>query len=869
MTRQESWGFTDFSSDRFTRGVNQIGVDYIFGDGHIDWLQIALERVLSLPTDEELTITFPGDQTNRVCKTALNGVTSPILLDISDPFAQTRIQPSIGNDALVLASAASDAPRSYVLGNTSALRSPQSIVRTVFDNIVSPENGADLIIIAHDNLAGGLSKYLQFRTQTHAMRMRVVKVSDIYAHFSGGRLDPVAIRDFLRHAYNNWQGNAPSFCLLAGDGVYDFRNNLGLNGVNYVPPFIVDEDESVSDENYVYFDQLFDLDADDSYPADRGVDMVISRWPVKTAAELETVLQKTRSYELEPETGAWRNLLTLIADDENHPGFSIPEVFHTEDSETLATNIVPPDFVINKIYGVSYPFGAAGEKPDMRADVIRAINGGSLIINYIGHGNPNLWADERIFRRTQDIPLLNNRGKLPLIFNASCSIGFFDNPASEGMAEDLLAYSNGGAVGAISATRLVFSRPNFEFNKAGMELLLGDNDYSIAEAVYVTKLLRQGSFGVGDNDRKYIYIGDPLTALAIPPDVITFTSFVPDSLVALTVTELKGRIESQTGELRGDFDGKLIVSVFDNQRNRSVAVSSFATASYWEYGPEIYRGNIAVKNGEFSLKFVVPKDITYGGRQARISAYAIGGDREAAGVLFPISIGSINKEVNDVIGPEITVYFADTPGLSAGASIPQNSQVTIELFDSLGINLSGEIGHGIEVSFDDNPDFNVEVTDSFIYFPESYQRGKAEFDLPTLAIGEHSMKVKAWDSANNSNVVELKFYVTADEGLAITELLCYPNPTAGPTEFSYVLSDEAENVTLKLFTVSGLEIWSRSDLPGLRGYNGGVDWNGLDYDGDNIANGVYIFQLSANPAVAGSSGNGGKAAATGKLVLIK
>ncbi len=862
-------GLYYFHSDRFTPGVNQVDVDYVLGDGYIDWIEIRLHRQLQMPDGEELTVTYPGDGVDRVAEIDLNGVASPMLFDISNPYVQKLMLPDISSGKLFFASVGGSSPQSYVIADANSLRTPFSIVRTEFDNIVSTENGADLIVITHDNLANAAMDYADYRAQTDGLRVRVVKVSDIYAHFSGGRLDPVAIRDFLRYAYQNWQGDAPSFCLLAGDGVYDFRNNLGLNGVNYVPPFIVEGDESVSDENYVYFGDLYNLDSDNSYPTDRGVDMVISRWPVKSATEFETVLSKTRSYEQTPDRGSWRNLITLIADDANHPGFNIPETFHTEDSETLATNIVPPDFEIQKIYGISYPFGAAGEKPEMRADVIRAINDGSLIVNYIGHGNPNVWADERIFRRTQDIPLLNNIGKLPLIFNASCSIGFFDNPASEGMAEDLLRYPNGGAVGTISATRLVFSRPNFEFNKAGMTQLLGDNGYTIAEAVYVTKLLRQGTFGVGDNDRKYIYIGDPLTRLAIPPDEITFSTFDPDSLVALAVTELAGSIESPTGELRSDFNGELTVSVFDNQRDRSVQVSSNTTANYWEYGPEIYRGKVDVTNGEYNLKFVVPKDITYGGQKARISAYATGTNDEAAGVIFPVAIGSINKSVSDTTGPDMTVYFADTPGLSDGASVAQNTRVTIELFDSLGINLSGEIGHGIDVSFDDNPDFNIEVTDSFSYFPQSYQRGRAEFDLPQLAIGEHTMKVKAWDSANNSNQVALSFNLTADEGLAITELLCYPNPMRDHTEFSYVLSGAAENVTLKLFTLSGLEIWSRSNLPGDRGYNVGVDWDGHDADGDIIANGVYIFQLSANAEAANSSAGNGKASATGKLVLMK
>ena len=54
-------------------------------------------------------------------------------------------------------------------------------------------------------------------------------------------------------------------------------------------------------------------------PTDRGVDMVISRWPVKTAAEFLDVAQKMKNYDAGGSNSSWRNLITLIADDQNHP----------------------------------------------------------------------------------------------------------------------------------------------------------------------------------------------------------------------------------------------------------------------------------------------------------------------------------------------------------------------------------------------------------------------------------------------------------------------------------------------------------------------------------------------------------------------
>ncbi|MCX6833527.1 MAG: C25 family cysteine peptidase, partial [candidate division Zixibacteria bacterium] len=452
---------------------------------------------------------------------------SPYLIDITDLRNQRILSPTVSVTSLKFTLELTSASgREFALVNASAMAKPFSIAATQIDDIRSTANAADLIIVTHDNFYSQALDFAAYRQSRDGIRVRVVKVSDVYAQFSGGMVDPIAIRDFLRYAFGNWSGAKPSFCLLAGDGVYDLRNNLRTNAVSYIPPFIVENDSTISDENYCYFGQLFDLDSDNSDPADRGVDMVIARWPVKTVAEFQTVAEKIKSYDTGSNAGTWRNLITLIADDQNHPS-SGPEIGHTIDSETLARGSIPGKFDLDKIYGIEYPYGSAGEKPEMREAIVRSINSGTLLVNYIGHGNPNVWADEHVFRRLQDIPRLTNSDRLPLIFNASCSIGFFDDPVSEGMAEDFLRYAGGGAVGTVSATRQVFSRPNADFNQQAFTQLFGGKNYTIAEAVFVAKLLRQGSGGTDDNDRKYIYIGDPLTRLAVAPLKIDFTGDLP------------------------------------------------------------------------------------------------------------------------------------------------------------------------------------------------------------------------------------------------------------------------------------------------------------------------------------------------------
>ena len=68
----------------------------------------------------------------------------------------------------------------------------------------------------------------------------------------------------------------------------------------------------------------------------------------------------------------------------------------------LPIYIIPPSFDLKKIYAANYPVVITGNgrrKPTVNTDIIKTMNQGTLLVNYIGHGNPELWAHEYIFER--------------------------------------------------------------------------------------------------------------------------------------------------------------------------------------------------------------------------------------------------------------------------------------------------------------------------------------------------------------------------------------------------------------------------------------------------------------------------------------
>src|SRR5690606_16481361 len=102
-------------------------------------------------------------------------------------------------------------------------------------------------------------------------------------------------------------------------------------------------------------------------------------------------------------------------------------VFHAElVSDTV--RVVFPEANIQKIYAMTYPrvqTALGARYPEAEADILRSFNEGTLVWNYSGHGGPNALADEQLLNK-EDIVLLDNAERLPILVTATCSFGRYD-----------------------------------------------------------------------------------------------------------------------------------------------------------------------------------------------------------------------------------------------------------------------------------------------------------------------------------------------------------------------------------------------------------------------------------------------------------
>ncbi|MCB0257273.1 MAG: T9SS type A sorting domain-containing protein, partial [Anaerolineae bacterium] len=231
--------------------------------------------------------------------------------------------------------------------------------------------------------------------------------------------------------------------------------------------------------------------------------------------------------------------------------------------------------------------------------------------------------------------------------------------------------------------------------------------------------------------------------------------------------------------------------------------------------------------------------ITYRERRGRASAYvwSAEGDPAAFGAVRNRVLAGTAAEVPiDETGPRIEIAFqGQEPFVSGGAVSPQ-PVLRAHIHDESGINITGEIGHEIELDVDGRV---FRVTDAFITQPGGYGTGLVEYELPQLEPGEYTVRLKAWDAFNNSSQAQVQVRVSKGKDFALSALLVYPNPLRDQGYFTYLLAVPALAVDIQIYTLSGRLV---DRFPGgtRSGYNQ-VAWE----KPSDLANGTYLFRIRA------------------------
>ena len=123
---------------------------------------------------------------------------------------------------------------------------------------------------------------------------------------------------------------------------------------------------------------------------------------------------------------------------------------------------------------------------------------------------------------------------------------------------------------------------------------------------------------------------------------------------------------------------------------------------------------------------------------------------------------------------------------------------------------------------------------------------KVVFDKQNpLLEGEHELEVIIKDNKANTASKKIGFVVSKESG-TIIDLATYPNPFAigRSAIIRYILSRDVNDVTIKIYDVSGRLVWIRK-TSGLNGLNDSIRWDARTENGNKVSAGIYICELKA------------------------
>ncbi|HTF82254.1 MAG TPA: type IX secretion system sortase PorU, partial [Cytophagales bacterium] len=619
---------------------------------NLDYFQVAAKAQLI----------FNGSELSFRNEDAIGNISSKYIVKTSKPNIQVWDVSQIDRvSSLPLAAAqdgfsfidSSSTYNEYIAVDMAAQFPVPAFVEKVANQNIHGEGVPDLLIVAYPGFISAAEKLANFRRSHDGYTVQVVSLDKLYNEFSSGAQDITAIRNYAKYLYDR-DPQKFKWLLLFGACSYDYKNRIKDN-TNYVPIYETygSEDLILSYQSDDYYGLLDNQEGNTLIGA--GLDIAIGRLPVRSMEEANGVVDKLIHYSSDKATyDKWRSSLTFVCDDGDGN-------LHMDSTEDIVAEVMKYSnaIKINKLYlplfpEVSTPIGQ--ESPNLNQKLIDEINKGTLIINYSGHGREAGWAGENII--TSDvIKNLKNYNKLFLMITATCEFGRYDDPNNFSSIQQAILNPYGGAVATIGATRPVFASSNKKVNTSMMKYLYEkvDGKYNTVGDVMMKSKLDGTAILLDENVKNYGLLSDPSLTLNYPKYEISIDSITDenklhtDTLRALSKVTISGAVRNQT-EIVSSFNGEVTLSLFDKEFDK---MSKYDPSSDYNYQPEdiirpykiresiIYQGKAQVKDGKFSISFMVPKDISYLVGNGLILTYAKNdsSDLDAAGGYTNFTVG--------------------------------------------------------------------------------------------------------------------------------------------------------------------------------------------------------------------------------------
>lgn len=497
-----------------------------------------------------------------------------------------------------------DFPRTFVCFD------PDQAATPIFEGSVANQNlkgqpFSQGFIITHPDFLSQAQQLADFH-QTHSgLTVNVATTQQIYNEFAGGTTDITAIKDYLRYFYDQapTEAQRPAYLTILGDASFDYKGHVYPNS-SFVPTF-QSENSFALINTYCSDDYFCLLAPEKSNALGSLVDIGVGRLPAKSAQEAQIMVDKIIAYHQSDNNGKWQQSMLFVADDEDNN-------IHMSQADILAESfgVQRCELHIKKVFSDSFEQISTpdGDRYPQASNLINQyLNQGAFMVNYTGHSGHSNWSSEKILTDST-ITALQNGSRLPLFFMANCDFSKFDAPQFISGSELLLLNPNGGAIAAVSNSRIGYSSSNFAFNSNFNDSIFsfpGTDFPRLGDLIRYAKNASVSSSIM--SHRSNNLLGDAMAILKYPAlktqvTEITdlATGFTIETLEAGKTIQASGVVTDNNGSFLPSFNGTLDYLILDSRAPEiTLSNDGFPAFQYFVQKDTLAYGNVEVNNGTF------------------------------------------------------------------------------------------------------------------------------------------------------------------------------------------------------------------------------------------------------------------------------
>ncbi len=741
----------------------------------------------------------------------------------------------------------------------------------------------DLVVVTHGDFRAGAERWIEHRRARAGgdLDVHVVDVDDLYNWYGGGLRSEWAVRRLVRHAIAAWGSWSLVIVGDANENQRELNVQTAARGwsTDFVPTHyhvqnaLVGEYELMAVDKWYACGETGETVQDDDFP-DRirtPWEMLVGRLPCNSADELERMIDKIITVESPGEPGAWRSHAVFFADDAFSDGYGAESQavleynagelqFAWSERDTLAAwwqdgtpvTLDQDLLLLDDWLAPLYPGLGDRDPGDVRGDtediatppLLAALSQGGLVAHYQGHANAYVlsseyWFADRLYQR-RDVASIGNTGK-PWVFfgmgchisdRAQCSIKTRTTYYEASIGEKLLVGTAAGASASYGSSGYEYIFQNRVYGERMFRIWMkrppaaaahgggARSRWMLGELMWATEAEHLAINYPNSLDREmvaqYTLLGDPLMMLDAGPPEVTAVLEGPGG-----DQEVSGTVELTAG---------------DASNARIVRIAARDEAG-------IDRLRVTDSSGS---------DIT--------DAVAVMADSLPPGQ-------ADHQEVHYRLQVPVRPFphTIDVEVWDTGAPLVDDRHwtLTLEVEQAVAFTAGGEPVDPATFRFetDVSVDFTAELSGAaWLHEGTTWSLASDNLELSNVVLpalksntASFSFTATAAGGTDGERSVELTVdgypstwvLQAADQPLPagdITRVYSFPNPMADRTRFLFETGAALGEGVVRVFSVAGRVVAS---IP--FAFDGGgagvVDWDARDDEGDELANGTYLYRV--------------------------